>query len=139
MGSIHKDVAVAAPAERVWAMLRDVANPHRLFRGVLIDARLEGSIRLVTFANGSVVRERIVAIDEARRRVAYAVLREGLVHHNAAMQVLAAGAEGSRFTWTSDFLPDELAATLGPLIDQGTAAMQRVLENSDSHGDEPPP
>ena len=134
MASIHKEVRVAAPAEEVWAALRDVANPHRLFRGVLADARLEGDTRVVTFADGLAVRERIVAVDDERRRVAYAVLREGLVHHSASMQVFAEGAGSSRFVWISDFLPDGLAASFGPLIDQGAAAMKRALEGSDRRG-----
>jgi uncharacterized protein YndB with AHSA1/START domain len=134
MASIHKEVAVAAPAEEVWAALRDVANPHRLFRGVLADARLEGDARVVTFANGLVVRERIVAVDDGRRRIAYAAMREGLVHHSASMQVFAEGAGSSRFVWISDFLPDEAAAAIGPLIDAGAAAMKRTLEDPDRRG-----
>ena len=134
MASIHKEVRVAAPVEEVWAALRDVANPHRLFRGVLADARLEGDTRVVTFADGLAVRERIVAVDDERRRVAYAVLREGLVHHSASMQVFAEGQRRSRFVWVSDFLPDGLGASFGPLIDQGAAALKRTLEAPDHGG-----
>ena len=131
MASIHKEVLLAAPAQEVWAALRDAANVHRLFPGVLADSRLEGDTRVVAFADGLVVRERIVAVDEGRRRVAYAVLRDGLVHHSASMQVLAEGRGGSRFAWTSDFLPDGLAASFGPLIDQGVAAIQRAFAGAD--------
>ncbi|MBD0272822.1 MAG: SRPBCC family protein [Acetobacteraceae bacterium] len=134
MASIHKEVPIAAPAEEVWAALREVANVHRLFPGVLVDARLEGNTRVVSFANGLVVRERIIAVDEERRRVAYAVLRDGLVHHSASMQVFAEGRVGSRFVWISDFLPDDLAASFGPLIDQGAAALKRALEDPDRRG-----
>jgi carbon monoxide dehydrogenase subunit G len=135
MASIHKEVPIAAPAEEVWAALRDAANVHRLFPGVLVDSRLEGDTRVVAFADGLAVRERIVAVDDGRRRMAYAVLREGVVHHSASMQVLAEGRTGSRFLWTSDFLPDELAASFGPLIEQGAAAIQRAFgEGPDRRG-----
>ena len=43
------------------------------------------------------------------------------------MQVFAEGDGSSRFVWISDFLPDDLAASFGPLIDQGAAAMKRTL------------
>jgi carbon monoxide dehydrogenase subunit G len=128
MASIHKEALIAAPAEDVWAALRDVGNAHRLLRGVLADARLEGDSRIVVFVDGTAVRERIVTVDDERRRVAYAVLRDGVVHHNASMQVFADGADSSRFVWISDFLPDVLAASFGPLIEQGTAAAKRTLE-----------
>lgn len=134
MASIHKEVLVAAPAEEVWAALRDVANPHRLFRGVLADARMEGDTCVVTFADGLVVRERIVALDDGRRRVAYAALREGLVHHSASMQVFAEGAGSSRFVWISDVLPGEAAASFEPLVDQGVAALKQALEDPDRRG-----
>lgn len=134
MASIHKEILLGVPAEEVWAALRDVGNAHRLFPGVLVDARLEGDLRVVAFGNGAVVRERIVAVDDDRRRVAYGVVREGLIHHNASMQVFAEGPESSRFVWISDFLPDDLAASFGPLVDQGAAAMKRMLEGPDGQG-----
>jgi carbon monoxide dehydrogenase subunit G len=130
MASIHKEAPIAAPAEKVWAALRDVGNAHRLFRGVLVDARREGDCRFVTFADGSLVRERIVSIDDERRRVAYAVLREGVIHHSASMQVFPEAEGSSRFVWISDFLPDDLAASFAPLIEGGTAAMKRALEGT---------
>lgn len=134
MASIHKEIALTAPVEEVWAALRDVAAPHRLFAGVLVDSRLDGDTRIVTFADGSVVRERIVSVDEERRRVAYTVLREELVHHSASMQVFADGRDGSRFVWVSDFLPDAFGATIRPLVEQGAVAMKRTLEAQELRG-----
>jgi uncharacterized protein YndB with AHSA1/START domain len=130
MASIHKETAIAAPAEAVWAALRDVGNAHLLFRGVLVDARLEGDSRLVTFADGTIVMERIVAVDDEARRLAYSAVREGLAHHSASMQVFPESAESSRFVWISDVLPDEVAAAIGLLVDQGAAAAKRTLEES---------
>ena len=129
MASIYKEAVVDARAANLWAALRDVGNVHHLFRGVLTDARLEDGVRLVTFAGGQVVRERLVTIDEERRRVAYAVIRDGLSHHSASMQVFAEGKERSRFVWISDFLPDEMAASIGPLAEQGLAALKRTVED----------
>lgn len=133
MASIHRDVVVAAPVAAVWAALRDVGNPHRLFAGVLADARLDGDTRTVTFAHGPVVRERIVDVDEARQRVAYAVLGHGLIHHSASMQVFDAGGGRSRFVWITDVLPDDVAASFERTIDHGVAAMRRTLEGAEQN------
>jgi uncharacterized protein YndB with AHSA1/START domain len=135
MASIHKETAIAAPAEAVWAALRDVGNAHLLFRGVLVDARLDGDGRIVTFADGTVVKERIIAVDDQRRRLAYAAVRDRLVHHSASMQLIAEGPASSRFIWITDVLPDEVAASVGPVIDQGTAAAKRTLEGLGRRGD----
>jgi uncharacterized protein YndB with AHSA1/START domain len=128
MASIYKEVLIEASPEDLWAALRDVGNVHHLFRGVLADARLEGDARIVTFAGGQVVRERIIAIDDERHRIAYAVVRDGLAHHNASMQVFADGERRSRFVWVSDFLPDGAEASIRPLVEQGSAAIKRTLE-----------
>ena len=62
--------------------------------------------------------------------MAYSAMREGLTHHSASMQVIAArDGRGSHFVWVSDFLPDELAASIRPVVQQGVAALKRTLEN----------
>jgi hypothetical protein len=70
MASIHKEILIRARPQDVWAAIRDVGAVHqRLTPGVLIDARLDGVARIVTFANGAVVRELIVDLDDEARRL----------------------------------------------------------------------
>ena len=130
MASIHKEVLLEASAAKVWAAVRDVGNAHRLFDSVLTDCRLDGDSRVVTFVNGMIAREKIIDIDDARRRVAYAVTGDRFTHHSASMQVFPESGERSRFVWISDFLPNDLSAMVAPLVDQGCAAVKRVLERT---------
>jgi carbon monoxide dehydrogenase subunit G len=128
MASVHKDVLVEVDAARAWSMLRDLGGAAALFAGVLKDSRLEGDVRTVTFANGATVRERIVDIDEDRRRVAYAVVGGAFTHHNASMQIVTEGAHACRFVWTTDLLPDSLVERVAPLMEAGCEALKRNLE-----------
>ena len=73
---------------------------------------MEGNVRVVTFANGMVAREEIVAVDDAARRVVWAIIGQQFHHYNGAAQVFDHG-DGTRFVWTTDLLPDELAAERG--------------------------
>ena len=131
MASIHKEIVIDAPAREVWDAVRDVGAVHRrLVPGVLTDARLDGGARVVSFANGLVVRELIVSVDDERRRFAYAAVGGLASHHNASMQVFEAGAQRSRLVWITDVLPDALVGPIGALIEQGAAAMQRALGHS---------
>jgi hypothetical protein len=98
-----------------------------LFPGVLTASRLEGDSRVVTFANGMDVKERIVDVDERARRVAYAVVEWQTTHHNASMQVLPDGETRSRLVWVTDLLPNELAPQVRGLMEQGAQAVQRVF------------
>jgi len=135
MASIRKELNVNASADHVWAALRDIGQVHtRLAREFVIDTRLDGDSRLVTFANGEVVRERIVDIDDRARRLAYAVVDWRTTHHNASFQVMPDGDGRSRLTWITDLLPDSLADLVGGFVDQGCMAIKRTLETSAAGG-----
>ncbi len=128
MASIIKDIPLAVGADTAWALLRNPGAAHQAFPGVLVDCVREGDERIVTFANGLVVRERILSVDEMHRRVAYAALGEHFAHHSASMQILPDGSERSRLFWASDFLPEEMATGMRPLIEQGCAAFRQAAE-----------
>lgn len=129
MASIHKEIRIEARPENVWAAVRDVGAIHqRLAPGFVTDTRLEGDIRVVTFANGMTARELIVDIDDAARRLVWSVIEGRPRHHNASMQVFANGEGASRVVWIADLLPNELARPIGAMIEQGLGAMKRKLE-----------
>ncbi len=131
MASIHREILVRAGAAEVWDAIRDVGAPHkRLAPGFLVDTRLEGDARVVTFANGLVARELIVDIDDQARRLVWAVVGGRLTHHNASLQVFPDGEERCRVVWIADLLPHELAGTIGGLIEQGLGVMQQTLARS---------
>jgi carbon monoxide dehydrogenase subunit G len=130
MASIQKDIRIDARPEDVWDAVRDVSNIHkRLCPGFLTDCRMEGSdARIVTFGNGMVVKELIVDIDDSARRVAWSARSERLAHHNASLQIFAAGEGVTRAVWIADLLPNDLAGAIAGMIDQGLAAMRKALE-----------
>lgn len=135
MASIHKEISVDAPAEDVWAAIRDVGAIHtRLAREMVVDTRLQDDTRLVTFANGAVVKERIVDIDDGARRLAYAIVEWRTTHHNASFQVMPDGDGRCRVIWIADLLPNALAEVVGGLMDQGRSAIKRTLESGVQSG-----
>ena len=128
MASIHKDIPIDAPADAVWDAVRDFGAVHiRLAPGLVIDARLDGDARIVTFANGNVARELLVDCDEARRRLVYAISNERVSHYSASVQVLAEGATQSRLIWIVDVLPNAMAPYIGSQMDLGALAVQKAL------------
>ena len=128
MASIHREIVVDAAPEAVWDAVRDVGAIHtRLAREFVLDTRLEGDTRLVTFAGGVVVRERIVDVDNGRRRLAYSVVEGQPTHHNASIQVFPEPGGRSRIVWITDLLPNEIAEFIGGMMDQGCTAMMATL------------
>ncbi|HTF73130.1 MAG TPA: SRPBCC family protein [Bradyrhizobium sp.] len=131
MASIHKDIPIDAQPADVWAAVRDFGAVHqRLAPGFVIDARLDGDARIVTFANGNVAREQLVDCDEARRRLVYAIANERVSHYNASVQVVADGETRTRLIWIVDVLPHEIAAHIDAQMDQAALAMQKALARS---------
>lgn len=127
MASIYRDIAIDRDAESAWAALRRFEAAADLFAGVLMDCRCTGEVREVTFASGAKLIEHLVTRDDSRRRLVYTVRHEAYAHHSASMQILADSA-GCRFIWVSDFLPNERAGAMEPLIDAGCGALKAYLE-----------
>jgi hypothetical protein len=132
MTTIIKEAIIDADPSDAWAALRDFGAVHeRLVPGFVVDARLEGDdTRIVTFFTGAVAREVLVGVDEAARRLAYTVVEGPLpsTHHNASAQVFATPDGGTRFVWTTDVLPNELAEPVGQLMERGIEVIKQTLE-----------
>src|ERR1700692_2904427 len=128
MASIHKDIAIDAHPDEDWAAVADFGRPHeRLVPGFVLDARLDGDARIVTFANGTTARELLVDCDDARRRLVYAVISERVKQHSASVQVVADGDSRARLIWIVDVLPNETASYIDGQMDQAALAMQKAL------------
>jgi uncharacterized protein YndB with AHSA1/START domain len=133
MASIRKEVSIQASPEHVWDAIRDVHAVHRrLAQGFVLDVRPDGDARIVTFANGAVVRELIVDVDDRARRIAYAVVESPtrMTHHHATMEVLPEGADRSRIVWIADVFPNAAAGQIGPMMEEGSQVMKQTLERN---------
>src|SRR5258708_35556301 len=129
MASIHKDIPIDASPDEVWAAVRDFGSPHqRLVPGFVLDARLDGDARIVSFANGTVARELLVDCDDARRRLVYAVVSERVKQHSASVQVTADGDARSRLIWIVAVLPHEMAPYIDAQMDQAALEIRKPWE-----------
>lgn len=128
MASIRKEITTIATPEQAWDALRDIGALHtRLVPGFVINTELEPDARIVTFANGMVVREPIVDINDADRRLVWSAEGAGLKHYNGAAQVTNINGT-TKVIWTADFLPHEAASTVEGLMSQGIAVMKETLD-----------
>lgn len=129
MASIYKEILLDADPEDVWSVIRDVGAVHeRLAPGFVVDVKLDGDARIVTFADGAVVRELLVTLDEDARRLAYASVGGQARHHNASFQVFPHGEHGTRLVWITDVFPHELAVPIGRYVEKGSVVIKQTLE-----------
>jgi hypothetical protein len=129
MASIRTEIKVDASPAAVWSAVRDWGALHeRLVPGFVVDARLDEGDRIVTFFNGTTVRERLVDLDDEARRLVWSIVDGPYTHHNGSAQVLADGDDAARFVWVADLLPDALAAPTSEMMEKGTRVVKQTIE-----------
>jgi hypothetical protein len=129
MATIRSELRTRAPASEVWSAIRDIGALHtRLVPGFVVDTKLEPGARVVTFINGTVLREPIVTLDDEARRLVWTSEGGRARHYNAALEVSELADRLTSVVWTADFLPDDISAYLSQAIAAGMAAMQRSLD-----------
>ncbi len=137
MASVHKEFLVDATPDQVWDVLRDFGAVHeRLAPGFVTDTRLDADTRTVTFADGTIVAERLVDLDPVRKCVAYTVVGGSLhpSHHHAWMQALPETGGVTRFIWHTDVLPETLAASIAESVEHAATVIRAALEGARSPG-----
>lgn len=135
MASIYKERHIDATLEDAWAALADWGALHeRLVPGFVTDAQLDGEDRIVKFAAGMTVRERLISCDAQARRLVWSIIDGPYTHHNGAAQVSEHLGGGVRFVWVADLLPNELAEPTRELMEQGIDAVKRTLEGAVESG-----
>lgn len=129
MASLCKETSINASPEHVWAAIEDFGTLHtRLVPGFVVDAKLDGDIRTLTFWNGAVVKEVLVGADARLRRLAYAILEGKPTHYNGSIQVFAEPEGRSRLVWIIDLLPNELSGYIDSMMQKGIEIMRQTLE-----------
>jgi hypothetical protein len=131
VASVRKEILIDAAAAGVWDAIRDFGAVHeRVVPGFVVDTRLDGTDRIVTFFSGAVQREPLVDLDDDTRRLVYSAVDSplGATHYNASVQVFADGDDRSKVVWIVDVLPNDVVARLDQVMDMGAATMKETLE-----------
>jgi hypothetical protein len=100
MATIRQEMILRTDPAKVWDAVRDVGAIHtRLAPDFVRNVEMAGDARIVTFANGRIVREEIVTLDDAARRLVWSAVGTQMTHHNGSIQVFpktaAAASSGS--------------------------------------------
>ena len=129
MASIRKEIETKARPDDAWAAIADIGALHtRLVPGFVVDTKLEPGARVVTFGNGMVVREPIVTIDGASRRLVWTAEGGRTTHYNASVQVFSRSDESTAVVWIADFLPDAMTGQIAAAMEAGLTVMKKTLD-----------
>ncbi|MBH0122946.1 SRPBCC family protein [Rhodococcus sp. HM1] len=134
MASVTREITIAADADRAWQVLGDfIDGPTRMAPGFVRDSVLsEPGVRTVTFVDGTVMREREITVDDAGRRLVYAIVGGTAPpeHDNASVQVFPLPDGRCTVTWTHDVLPAGFAPAWGPNMELVLELFRKTMEGT---------
>ena len=109
MATIRSELKTRARPCEVWSAIRDIGALHtRLVPGFVTDTKLEPGARIVTFVNGTVLREPIVTLDDEARRLVWTHEGGRARHYNGALQVTELADGLTSVVWTKGPASDEV-------------------------------
>lgn len=130
MATYVKTARVQAPVAAVWEAIADVGNVPRL-TGMITESRMEGDTRYCTLAQGGELRETVLSVDPALRRVAYRIHTSPFpIEEHASSMVVTEDDGAARVTWTTDFTPDSAMAVFAEAAD---AMFADLVERLSAH------
>ncbi len=110
MASVSISETIAAPADRVWATIRDfggIADWLPVAEASSADGAEVGAIRVLALAGGASAHERLEAFDDAARSYTYMVTESTLpmTGYRATIRVDEADGGTCTLNWSSTFEP----------------------------------
>jgi carbon monoxide dehydrogenase subunit G len=107
MLSVKVSERIEAPSDRVWELVRDFGGVRRYAAGIekcSVEGSGVGAVRTLSLAGGAELRERLEAIDDARRRLSYSIVSGPIpVASYLATIEICDEASGCRVDWSSTF------------------------------------
>ena len=148
---VTKEVTINAPADQVWAKIRDFDSLDKWHPALESDKIVSGknnevgAERLLTLKGGGTIREKLLAFDDKRHSMRYSIL-EGVLpvsDYTSTITVAGAGKDRSTVTWSGSFkrkdtsdkpaadANDEAATkTMSGVYEAGLDNLKKMLEPS---------
>jgi len=139
MAKVEVSETVAAPAAKVWALVRDFGGIGKWAGPMLQNLEVEGSgigaVRRAALPGGRSLAERLEAFDEPGRSLSYSIIEKSPIpvkSYLSKMRIVETGPNACRVDWSSTFEPDgaseEQAQTLiRGVYNGGIAGIRKAL------------
>jgi hypothetical protein len=135
MGTVRRQVKIARSADAVWAVVGDPVTISQWFPGI-VDAKVDGTTRVITTASGIPMAEEIVTNDAIQRRFQYRLTGGIVRNHLGTIDVFDLGDGTSLVAYATDGEPDAMALMIGGATGNALAELKRRLETPDEAPEE---
>jgi len=117
MSEVQVSESIAAPAAKVWELVRDFGGVAKWGGPALQSCTVEGegigAVRRIGLPGGMEIAERLEACDDAARSLSYAIVGKSPIpvrNYLSTIRIVEEGAQACRVDWSSTFEPDGTAA-----------------------------
>ncbi|MFC4272615.1 SRPBCC family protein [Sneathiella chungangensis] len=113
MARVYTSTVIAAPADRVWSVVRDF-NALPAWTDFVVDSRIEeglpsdkiGCVRAFRLEDGGFIREKLLALSDFDYSCSYAILESpmGVENYIATLRLIPVTDGGQTFAeWSAEF------------------------------------
>jgi len=117
MADVHVNEAIAAPAAKVWELVRDFGGVTKWGGPALQSCTVEGAgigaVRRIGLPGGLAIAERLEAFDDGARSLRYAIVEKSPIpvkNYLSTIRIEEDGPQACRVDWSSTFEPDGASA-----------------------------
>ncbi|UCE84845.1 MAG: SRPBCC family protein [Deltaproteobacteria bacterium] len=109
MGKVEVVEEIAAPAAKVWELIREFGAVDRWAAGVescSVEGEGVGAVRTLGMAGGLSLQEKLESFDDAGRSFGYAIVGDNPLpfrNYHSVVTVEEKGADRCTYTWTGTF------------------------------------
>jgi hypothetical protein len=128
MGTVRRQARIARSADDVWAVISDPVTIAQWFPGI-VEAKVDGTTRVVTTASGIPMPEEIITNDAIQRRFQYRLTAGIVQHHLGTIDVFDLGDDTSLVSYATDCEPDPMALIIGGATGNALGELKRQLES----------
>ena len=130
MSQITQSITVPAAPDDVWKIVGDVGGVHAWIPAITA-TRMDGDIRIATFADGGEARERIDSRDDQSRSYTYTYI-SGAIPLDEYTSTITVSAQpdgaGSLVTWAATLqAAPQVVSSINDLYVASLAELQKVL------------
>ena len=127
MATIRRQIRIHRPAPEVWRLVGDPAALPRWFPGI-VDAKVDGTTRVITTVSGIPMPEEIVTNDPIQRRFQYRITAPFIRNHLGTIDVFDLDDDSSLVAYATDCEPDALALIIGGACGNALHELRCMLE-----------
>lgn len=139
MSEVKVSERVAAPAAKVWEIVRDFGGVAKWGGPALQSCTVEGegigAVRRIGLPGGLSLAERLEAFDDAGRSLSYAIVEKSPIPvrgYLSTIRIVEDGPQACRVDWSSTFEPDgtgeeQAQAMIRGVYTGGIAGIRKAL------------